>query len=257
MDNLLELVELAEDYCVLFHAGQKRKSKNKEDYYTHPFAVRDILKAYGYDNGLTQIVALLHDSIEETSVKNEEIIREIFGGDVYQAVFNLSRNTIGRGNNEEEYKLKQLITLYGSLGVEYIYKKRDDLILTPQAYKLRLLAARDTVKRIKIADLIHNTRDLHNLEPNSIIEKIYECENFYIPLANLYCPKMVRELSNNIQTYTESEHYYEIIQTQIKFEVETENINEKLKESYFKNTKIQDPKKENILQQMFNRIFKH
>ncbi|MGE0792934.1 MAG: HD domain-containing protein [Candidatus Woesearchaeota archaeon] len=251
MDELLELVDLAEDYCILFHEGQKRKSINKEPYYTHPFAVRDILVKYGYDNGLTQIVALLHDSIEETSIKNEQIIREIFGGDVYQAVFDLSRNTIGRNSNsEEEENMQKVINLYRSLGVEYIYKKRDDLLLTPQAYKLRILAARDTVKRVKIADLIHNTKDLHNLEPKSIIEKINECENFYIPLASLWCPKLVKELSDNVRNYTKSKHYKETINEYNLLNNSDININ------YERNSNL-DNKKENALRQMFGRIFKH
>uniref|UniRef100_A0AB39CCZ8 Phosphohydrolase n=1 Tax=Pseudomonas phage RVTF4 TaxID=3236931 RepID=A0AB39CCZ8_9VIRU len=86
------LVAQAETFCLAAHAavGQLRKYTNK-DYHTHPFAVRDRLKAALGDRCTPEMEcgALLHDVIEDTSVKRR-IILDTFGFEVLRIVMGLS-----------------------------------------------------------------------------------------------------------------------------------------------------------------------
>jgi (p)ppGpp synthase/HD superfamily hydrolase len=202
-----EMIELAEKYCKHFHEGQKRKGNNTP-YEIHPFAVRDILKKYGYSDVLTQIVALLHDTLEDTLLnENQHEIEKIFGWEIYKGVYALSKNTAGRHVND-------FMPLFKNLGIILVDENK---ILTPQAYKLRLLFNRDTFKRIKIADMIHNTTDLQNLKLESIKEKISDAETFYIPIGKQVAPIMIKELIENIEKYKHSKHYKEnFIENKIK-----------------------------------------
>ena len=165
-------VELALKYCLIYHAGQFRKG-DKEPYYTHPVAVAHMLAKYGYNDTVTQCIALLHDIVEESLLKISHI-KETFGYEIANGIFILSRN---KGN------------LTGGK------------MLSNKHYKVRLQLASDTIKRVKIADMITNTRDLQNLNPRGIRRKIKDAETFYIPMGREVCPKMVKELERNIMKY--------------------------------------------------------
>jgi (p)ppGpp synthase/HD superfamily hydrolase len=193
-----DIVKLAEKCCVYFHDMQKRKGGNQEPYSVHPFAVRDILVRYGYDDDETQALALLHDTVEDTELgKFKQEIEKRFGTVVYEGVYVLSKNTTGKNAGK-------LSCLFDSLGVKMVGA---DGFLTPQAYKLRLLFNRDSVKRVKIADMIHNTEDLSDLSKGGIEKKIVDAEIFYIPLGKIVAPIMVCELATNISNYMHSDHY--------------------------------------------------
>src|SRR3989338_3026829 len=192
------LVQLAEEYCRIFNQSQKRKGGNQEPYESHPFAVRDILVKYGYDTTETQAIALLHDTIEDTELgKNKHEIEKRFGTIIYEGVYALSNNTLG----EHHFKL---LPLFQQLGIELISENN---ILTPQAYKIRLLFSRDSVKRVKIADTIHNTSSLPDLSKTGIERKLHDAETFYIPIGLCVAPVMVNELIMNVTNYKASKHY--------------------------------------------------
>lgn len=198
-------ISLAEEYCILYHEGQVRKSENQEPFATHPFAVRDILVRYGYDDVETQVICLLHDVIEDTGLEEQkEQIEKRFGTVVYEGVYILSRNTVGKHS-------KELSPLFQSLGVNYL--DNHTLLphfLTEEAYKLRILFSRDTIKRIKIGDTIHNTENLPDLSKRGIERKLVDAENFYIPLGKLVAPIMVNELITNVENYKASGPYKEL-----------------------------------------------
>ncbi|MBW6451766.1 MAG: HD domain-containing protein [DPANN group archaeon] len=193
-----DLIKLAEEYCLLFHQSQKRKGGNQEPYHTHPFAVRDILVRYGYDDVETQVIALLHDTIEDTKLRTiKSEIEKRFGTVVYDGVYTLSNNTVGK-------YVKALTPLFDDLGVKFIDANET---LTPQAYKLRIMFSRDTIKRIKIADMIHNTSTLSALSKSGIERKLRDSATFYIPLGKAIAPIMVTELITNIINYKQSKHF--------------------------------------------------
>src|SRR3989338_8286031 len=94
------LVDRAEEFCVQYHSGQMRKNKSTP-FAEHPFSVRDILVRNGYDDDETQAISLLHDTIEDTRLReNKRKIAEEFGTAVYEGVYILSKNTPGKHYNE-------------------------------------------------------------------------------------------------------------------------------------------------------------
>lgn len=165
-------VELAKMYCRHYHKGQFRKGNNLT-YSVHPHTVAGILKKYGYDDPVTQCIAYLHDTMEDSPLRTNEI-QEIFGYEVSNAIFILSRN---KG------------------------KMNDDSKIPPEDYLRRLSWARNKIKRVKIADMIDNTRDLENLSEAKGEIKIQECESYYIPWGKEMAPMMIKELVNNIQNF--------------------------------------------------------
>jgi len=167
-------VELARLYCENYHHGQFRKGSN-EPYWKHPLAVAEILERYGYSDPVTQCIALLHDIVEDTPLKMDEII-QIFGYEISNGVYVLSRNT---GKMKEGRKL------------------------SPEEYVLRLSFARKKIKRVKIADMIDNTKDLETLALESREKKIKVAEDAYIPWGRQIAPLLIQELVANIENYLE------------------------------------------------------
>jgi GTP diphosphokinase / guanosine-3',5'-bis(diphosphate) 3'-diphosphatase len=170
--NPKEKVKLAEKFSKHAHLGKFRKVDGKP-FHTHPEDVVKILKKYGYDHPLTICIAYLHDTVEDTDLALDEI-RENFGHETAHGVFMLSRNK-GKVMGKEK--------------------------LTREEYKQRLAFARNKVQRIKIADMIDNTKDLINLPEYYVKRKIEDSEKFYIPLGKEIAPEMTKELILNIESY--------------------------------------------------------
>ena len=179
-----QLVQLAKEYCTHYHDGQFRKGSNLP-YHTHPMAVAKILDRFGYSDHVTQCIALLHDVVEDTEMITGEI-KERFGYEIANGVFVLSKNTINADTVD---------TIGKALHIDV------DTYSEEQLYKARLSFGRRKVKRIKIADMIHNTQDLINLKPEGIERKINDAEGFYIPMGYEIAPLMVKELEQNISNY--------------------------------------------------------
>ena len=77
-----EALEKAYKFAEIAHANQKRASG--EPYFIHPCAVANILIDMGLD-AATVSAALLHDTIEDTPVTEEDIRKE-FGDEVLELV---------------------------------------------------------------------------------------------------------------------------------------------------------------------------
>ncbi len=167
-------VNLARLYCENYHKNQFRKGSN-EPYWKHPLAVAAVLERYGYADPVTQCIALLHDIVEDTPLKMDEI-HEIFGYEISNGVYILSRNT---GKMKEGRKLSK------------------------EEYLLRLSFARKKIRRVKIADMIDNTKDLETLALESRAAKIQDAEEVYIPWGRQIAPLLIRELIANIENYRE------------------------------------------------------
>jgi (p)ppGpp synthase/HD superfamily hydrolase len=76
-------VEKAIELAVQAHAGQKRKG-SEQPYIVHPLTVAMLLMKYGYPEPLV-IAGLLHDTLEDTGLSEEEI-RRVFGDAVAELV---------------------------------------------------------------------------------------------------------------------------------------------------------------------------
>ncbi|MEP6881732.1 MAG: bifunctional (p)ppGpp synthetase/guanosine-3',5'-bis(diphosphate) 3'-pyrophosphohydrolase [Dokdonella sp.] len=137
------------------HEGQTRKSG--EPYITHPVAVAGILADLGMD-AETIIAAILHDTLEDTSVSAEELTEE-FGSTVSELVDGVT-------------KLDKLH-----------FKSRQEA--AAESFRKMLLAmARDLrVILIKLADRLHNMRTLGSMEPASRRRIALETLEIYAPIA--------------------------------------------------------------------------
>ena len=123
----MTLVEKADQLAERAHEGQTRKESNKP-YISHPRAVADILKEYGFADEVVA-AALVHDVVEDTAVSIDEIRREL---------------------GEEVAHLVEAVTYDDSLSWE---EKR-------HKYIEAVRQAPEGAKAISIADKIHNARSL-------------------------------------------------------------------------------------------------
>lgn len=168
-------IDLARKYCLQYHKGQTRKFSDAP-YSSHPYAVVEILDKYGYNDEVIQCIAYLHDAVEDTPLQMDEIM-DVFGFEIANGVYIMSKN---KGKITEGKKL------------------------TLDEYKMRLTFSRKKVQKVKIADMIHNTRDIEKLDIAMREKKIKDATRFYIPLGKKICPIMVNELIENIEKYTKS-----------------------------------------------------
>ena len=159
------LLNKAYVYAMQKHGHQKRASG--DPYFSHPLEVAAILTDMHMDEA-TIAVALLHDTIEDTTATRQEI-DELFGADLGKLVEGLT-------------KLKKL---------DLVSRKAE------QAENLRklLLAISDDVRvlLVKLADRIHNMRTLDHMPVEKRARIAEETMDIYAPLAGRMGMQGVRE----------------------------------------------------------------
>lgn len=159
------LLNKAYVYAMQKHGHQKRASG--DPYFSHPLEVAAILTEMHMDEA-TIAVALLHDTIEDTTATRQEI-DELFGPDLGKLVEGLT-------------KLKKL---------DLVSKKAE------QAENLRklLLAISDDVRvlLVKLADRLHNMRTLDHMREDKKLRIAEETMEIYAPLAGRMGMQDMRE----------------------------------------------------------------
>ncbi|MEW9615904.1 bifunctional (p)ppGpp synthetase/guanosine-3',5'-bis(diphosphate) 3'-pyrophosphohydrolase [Shinella sp. S4-D37] len=164
------LLNKAYVYAMQKHGQQKRASG--DPYISHPLEVAAILTEMRLDES-TIAVALLHDTIEDTSATRAEI-DELFGEDIGALVEGLT-------------KIKKL---------DLVSKK------AKQAENLRklLLAISDDVRvlLVKLADRLHNMRTLDHMTPEKRARISEETMDIYAPLAGRMGMQDMREELENL-----------------------------------------------------------
>lgn len=149
------LLNKAYVYAMQKHGSQKRASG--DPYFSHPLEVAAILTNMRLDES-TIAIALLHDTIEDTTATRQEI-DELFGPEIGRLVEGLT-------------KLKKL---------DLVSKK------AVQAENLRklLLAISDDVRvlLVKLADRLHNMRTLGVMREDKRLRIAEETMDIYAPLA--------------------------------------------------------------------------
>jgi len=207
-----KLIIKAYEYAKNHHGNQKRESG--ELFMVHPVAVASILTELGLDDQAI-CVALLHDIIEDTDAKRDEILKE-FGPEITEMIEGIT-------------KLKKL---------EYQTKEEQQV----ENYRRLFLAmAKDVrVVLIKLADRLNNMQTLKHLSRKSQIRISKETLDIYAPLANrLGIYSLKSELENLAFKYLYPEEYKELLEgikgkkeERLKFlDVISDNIKSHLKEA--------------------------
>ena len=148
------------------HAGQKRKSG--EPYFTHPIAIAHMLADMGADAD-TLIAALLHDTLEDTPLRFEEIV-ESFGqtaGDLIQGVTKLSKADLEKPTlDEQKESLRKIFTLMQG--------------------DVRIMV-------IKIVDRLHNMQTAMFLSEERRKALAQETLDVYVKIADRLCMQDLRD----------------------------------------------------------------
>lgn len=159
------LLNRAYVYAMQKHGLQKRASG--DPYFSHPLEVAAILTQLHVDDA-TIVIALLHDTIEDTDATRQEI-DQLFGVEIGRLVEGLT-------------KLKKL---------DLVSKR------TEQAENLRklLLAIAEDVRvlLVKLADRLHNMRTIHYMPEHKRGRIAEETMDIYAPLAGRMGMQDMRE----------------------------------------------------------------
>ena len=152
----VELVKKAYTYAEELHRGQYRQSG--EPYIIHPLSVAYILAEIHADTE-TLCAALLHDTLEDTKITKEEIVKE-FGPTVALLVDGVTKL------NKMNFSSKQ---------AQVFANTRK--IITGIMIDIRIII-------IKIADRLHNMRTLMYKSEFKQKENAIETMDLFVPLAN-------------------------------------------------------------------------
>ncbi len=203
-----ELVQRAYIYTEEAHKDQKRASG--EPYVTHCVAVAGILAEMKVPP-VVVIAGLLHDTVEDTSIKNEDLKNE-FGEEVAKLVDGVTKLTnlprVSRGdqhieeinndtNNDSEFPVSR--------------SRRQDLASETLRKTFMAMGEDIRVVLIKLADRLHNMRTLGFMPEIKRRRIAKETLDIFAPLANrLGIWQMKWELEDLGFRYAMPEKYKEI-----------------------------------------------
>lgn len=203
-----ELVQRAYIYAEEAHKDQKRASG--EPYVTHCVAVAGILAEMKVPP-VVVIAGLLHDTVEDTSIKNEDLKNE-FGEEVAKLVDGVTKLTnlplVSRGdqhieeinidtNNDSEFPVSR--------------SRRQDLASETLRKTFMAMGEDIRVVLIKLADRLHNMRTLGFMPEIKRRRIAKETLDIFAPLANrLGIWQMKWELEDLGCRYAMPEKYKEI-----------------------------------------------
>jgi len=221
INDLIELLEKynreeipvvlkAYNYAKELHKGQYRQSG--EEYITHPLNVAYILAEMHADRD-TLCAALLHDTLEDTSLKKEDIIVD-FNIDVANLVDGVTKISRMSCSSKEEQNLANTRKIITSLTED-----------------VRIII-------IKLADRLHNMRTLQFKNAFKQKENALETMDIFVPLAYYIGAYRIKsELEDLSLKYLKAEIYNDLEKK--KNIIEKDN-NEILQEMLFKIKNILD-----------------
>ncbi len=194
------------------HEGQKRASG--EPYVNHLLAVAAILAEYSMPADVVT-AGLLHDTIEDTNIKADDLRRD-FNDSIVNLVQGVTKLTqlprVSRGEHREEILPK-------SNGDEADQKEEDEALrnrkreLSIETLRKTFLAMDSDVRVvfIKLADRLHNMRTLSAFPPLKRKRIAQETLDIFAPLANRLGIWQIKwELEDLGFRYTNPEKYKEI-----------------------------------------------
>lgn len=181
----IEKIEQAYLFAKKLHEGQYRISE--EPYIIHPVEVAKILVDLKADTN-TVIAAFLHDVLEDTDTKPEEIEA------------NFSKDVLN---------LVQGVTKLGQLQFKSTEERQ------AENFRRMFIAMANDIRIIflKLADRLHNMRTLNFMAANKQQKIAQETLDIFAPLANrLGIGKIKAELEDLSLRYLHPDKYYEIAQ---------------------------------------------
>ncbi|MFV4979463.1 RelA/SpoT family protein [Lactobacillus delbrueckii] len=180
----LAFVESAYQFAARAHEGQTRASG--QPYIVHPTQVAGTLANLGLDPD-TVAAGFLHDTVEDTSVTNDDI-KEEFGADVAFIVDGVTKL------NKYEYKSHK----------EFLAENHRKMLIA-MAKDLRVIL-------VKLADRLHNMHTLEHLRPDKQRRIAAETLDIYAPLADRLGIGTIKwELEDMSFHYMNPEAYYKIV----------------------------------------------
>lgn len=191
----IEKIEQAYLYAKKLHEGQYRISE--EPYIIHPVEVAKILVDLKVDTN-TVIAAFLHDILEDTDTKPEEI-EELFSKDVLHLVQGVTKLGKFQFKSTEERQAENFRRMFIAM-----------------AKDIRIIF-------LKLADRLHNMRTLNFMASNKQQKIAQETLDIFAPLANrLGIGRIKAELEDLSLRYLYPEKYFEIAQLVSQKKVERE-----------------------------------
>ena len=160
-----KLIEKAYEFGKSAHEGQFRKSG--EPYFNHPVEVAKLLTEIRIDD-TSIITALLHDTIEDTGVGYDDVVRA-FSPEIAELVNGVTKLTnlqLGSTQSAEVENLRKLL----------IAVSKDVRVLL-----------------VKLADRLHNMRTIKSMSPDKQRQKARETMDVYAPLAGRMGMQFLRE----------------------------------------------------------------
>ncbi len=153
-----EMISRAFKLCYMSHEGMTRASG--EPYYYHPVEVAKIVAREINIDDTSVVAALLHDTVEDTSVTLEDI-EHWFGKEV-------------------------AVIIDGVTKIAGVFKSRDSK--QAEAFMKLLLSMAEDIRvvLIKFADRLHNMRTLHHLKREKQLKIANETLELYAPLAHRF-----------------------------------------------------------------------
>jgi len=174
-----ELIEKAYDYAKKAHKGQQRKSG--EPYFNHVVAAAYNVAEFGMD-ATTIAAALLHDTIEDTPITEEDVQKE-FGTEIVFLVNGVTKLGTLKYRGAERH-------------VESLRK-----FFIASAEDIRVII-------IKLGDRLHNVRTLEHLPPEKAERIALETIEIHAPLAyRLGMGKLVGELQDSAFPFAYPKEY--------------------------------------------------
>ena len=181
----IDKIEQAFLYAKKLHEGQYRISE--EPYIIHPVEVAKILVDLKVDTN-TIISAFLHDILEDTDTKPEEI-EEKFSKDVLNLVQGVTKLGKLKFKSTEERQAENFRRMFIAM-----------------AKDVRIIL-------LKLADRLHNMRTLNFMATNKQQKIAQETLDIFAPLANrLGIGRIKAELEDLSLRYLHPDKYYEIAQ---------------------------------------------
>lgn len=181
----IEKIEQAYLFAKKLHEGQYRISE--EPYIVHPVEVAKILVDLKADTN-TVIAAFLHDILEDTDTKPEEI-EEKFSQDVLNLVHGVTKLGKLQFKSTEERQAENFRRMFIAM-----------------ANDIRIIF-------LKLADRLHNMRTLNFMAANKQQKIAQETLDIFAPLANrLGIGRIKAELEDLSLRYLHPDKYYEIAQ---------------------------------------------